>query len=176
MKKLLIITIITLPFVSFSQSSCTYSQGQCLDNLQPASPYFQNLVNQITGHLEMPSITVQLSSTDNICADDQNGVSIITFNDEYLRSVRKEDTNNLIAVLAHVVGHHYQGDDDFYGTAPFTWTDELKADFVTGYILSKMEVSDADQVMQSTFSQFGTSDQSRIDAMKLGYNMGSYGE
>jgi len=39
-----------------------------------------------------------------------------------------------------------------------------------------MEVSDADQVMESTFSQFGTGDQLRLDAMELGYNMGSYGE
>lgn len=124
----------------------------------------------------MPIISVQLSSTDNICASEQNGEPIITFNDGYLRSVRKKNTNNLIAILAHIVGHHYTADDSFYGSASFTWTNELKADFVTGYVLSKMEVSDPDQVLQSTFSQFGTSDQLRLNAMELGYSKGGYGE
>ena len=43
-----------------------------------------------------------------------------------------------MSVLAHEVGHHVNQDLSWYGQFEHPWTQELQADFISGYVLARM--------------------------------------
>lgn len=125
-------------------NSCTY-------NLRKGAPYYQNLVNKIKSMLSMNHpIEVFEASTDNACATLykkafwESEKPIITYNPNFISQLYRVSPWAVIAVFAHEVAHHYNGDLHGKFLAKNAGNlinykshrQELNADYIAGWVLS----------------------------------------
>lgn len=176
-----------LVFSSLSLSSieaqvyCSYSGGSCANGLTNPSNYASSLVSRICSILGVSYIETYAGNVGNACASSYYGRPIITYNRGFMNYLASNNSWAPISILAHEVGHHISGDISFYGSFQHPWTKELRADFVSGYVLYKMGASlyDATSALRLTFSWMGSSSHPdsprRIDALTQGWNQARRG-
>lgn len=162
---------------------CTYSGGSCASGMQNPTALAQNITANICNVLNIAPIPIYQSSVSDACAfADIYGNKIITYNPNFLNYLYSNNQWAPISVIAHEVGHHYSGHSTWYGTFLHSWTRELQADFVSGYVLYKLgcpTAQDALSAMNVMFTYNGTSSHpdtpKRMDALVQGYVRASQG-
>lgn len=176
MKKLFITLLLSSLFCNiYSQNYCSYSGGSCSNGLAYPSQYAINVVQSICSQLGIRYIDTYAGNVGNACASNFQGKPIITYNSQFMNYLASNNRWAPISVLAHEVGHHINNDISWYGQFKHSWTKELQADYVSGYVLFKMGASleNAKSAFYLMFSWMGTSSHPdtprRIDALTQGY-------
>ena len=140
----------------------------------------QKQVNQVTNLLGMQPIPVYTGQVANASASAvPNGFGgfspVIHFNPAFLNQLSQLGKWAPFSVLAHEVGHHYHGDATFYGKFTHPWTKELRADFISGYVLAKMgaTLEESTRALRSTFNLLGSHTHpdtpKRLEALSAGW-------
>lgn len=177
MKKIylcLILFILSFSFVN-SQVFCSYSGGGCANGLSNPTPLAANSVKSICNVLGIPYISTYAGNVGNACASNFQGRPIITYNSGFMNYLASNNRWAPISVLAHEVGHHINSDISWYGQFKHSWTKELMADFVSGYVMFKLGASlnDAKSGLRVNFTWMGSSSHpdspKRIAALTQGY-------
>lgn len=177
MKKLLLIALLFNSMSASYAQSCAFSgSGGCSSNLARPTQYAINVVQSVCNILRVPSIPIYIAGIENACASlGPNGEAIITYNPLFLGNLYQINQWAPISVLAHEVGHHINADITWYGSFQHPWSRELRADYVSGYVLFKLgaSLSDAQSAFRSSFSLFGSPSHPdtprRLDALTAGY-------
>lgn len=176
MKKYIFTTLLILVFsYSYSQVYCSYSGGGCSNGLTNPTQYASNVVKSVCNNLGIQYIQTYAGNVGNACASNFQGRPIITYNVQFMNYLASKNQWAPISVLAHEVGHHINSDISWYGQFKHSWTKELQADFVSGYVLYKMGASleNAKSAFYIMFSWMGSSSHPdtprRIDALTQGY-------
>jgi len=180
-KRILILVIFMLPFFSYAQVYCTWSGGGCADGLSNPTPYVVNIVQSICTTLGVPYIEAYSGRVGNACASNFQGRPIITYNSDFMNYLANQNLWAPISVLAHEVGHHVNNDITWYGALEHPWTRELRADYISGYVLFKLGASlyDAQSAFRIMFSWMGTESHpdtpKRMAALSQGYTRAANG-
>jgi len=178
---IIILSVILVSFGVRSQDYCSYSGGSCSNGLSNPTAYAGSVVNNICNILNVKYIDTFSGNVGNACASKYNGQPIITYNSEFLNFLASRNQWAPISVLAHEVGHHLNNDISWYGSFKHSWTKELQADYLSGYVLYKMGASyeNAISALSLTFTWMGTESHPdtprRIDALAQGYIRASNG-
>lgn len=162
---------------------CSYSGGNCASGMQSPSQLAQRVVYDVCSTLGIPNIPIYQSGVADACAfGDANGNKLITYNPDFLNFLNSNNQWAPISVLAHEVGHHYSMHSSWYGSFTHSWTKELQADYVSGYVLYKLgcpSIQDALSAMRLMFNYSGTASHpdtpKRMDALSQGYFRASQG-
>lgn len=175
------VAVLSLPFLSNAQTYCSYSGGACANGLAQPKPYATNVVASICRVLKVAYIETYAGDVGNACASSYYGRPIITYNPSFLNYLANKNEWAAISVLAHEVGHHINNDVSWYGSFKHSWTKELQADFISGYVLYKMgaSLSDARFALSLMFSWMGSESHPdsprRLAALTQGYNRAAMG-
>lgn len=122
----------------YSQS-CSYAgEGPCGQGLQNPTQLAYNIVSSTCKILNIPNIPVYSGQVENACASMIYGRPAITYGADFMNYLESRNPWAPVSVLAHEVGHHLNMDISWYGQFQHPWSKELKADFVSGYVLAKM--------------------------------------
>ena len=154
---------------------CTYSGGSCANGLANPTNYATKIVSDICRTLNIPYINTYQGNLQNACAFELNGSPTIAYNANFLNYLSNHNTWAPVSVLAHEVGHHFYKDSSWYGAFEHSWTKELRADYISGYVLFKMGCSleNAKSTFYIMFDWMGSRTHPdtprRIAALTLGY-------
>ncbi len=138
MRYIILIVFLFLVLDNQAQIYCSYSGGGCANGLTPPTQYASNVVSSICNTLGINYISTYAGNVGNACASNYNGTPIITYNVQFMNYLYSHNEWAPISVMAHEVGHHLNGDASWYGAFQHSWTKELRADFVSGYVLYHM--------------------------------------
>lgn len=181
LKIYLVVVLFSILTNSWGQG-CSYSGGSCVSGLSQSTQYAQTVTQNVCQILQIQYIPIYRAAVANACASrDFNGFPIITYNQNFLNYLAQNNNWAPISVIAHEVGHHYNLDITVLGSFQHSWTKELEADFVSGYVLYKMGASlnDALSAFYVMFNWMGSASHPdtprRIDALRQGYHRASLG-
>ncbi len=175
MKKIVFLGVLFCSFVGHSQAHCSYSGGGCANGLSTPTKYASDLVYRICSTLNMQYIDTYAGNVGNACASNFRGFPIITYNSQFMNYLASKNQWAPISVLAHEVGHHINNDISWYGSFKHSWTRELMADYISGYVMYKMGASlkNAKSAFYIMFSWIGSASHPdtprRMDALTRGY-------
>ncbi len=175
MKSLALFFFVLITGFCSAQVYCSYSGGGCANGLTPPTQYTANVVSSICNTLRVPYIQTYAGSVGNACASRFRGRPIITYNVQFMNFLHSRSKWAPISVLAHEVGHHVSGDISWYGSFQHPWTKELRADYVSGYVLYKMgaTLQQARSALYIMFNWMGSASHpdspKRIAALTQGY-------
>jgi hypothetical protein len=176
MKKFLILALLlNAALICYGQGCAFSGGGLCDSNLADPTQYAVDVVQNICNVLGTPYIPIYRANIPNACAlIGPQGTPIITYNPIFLGKLYEANVWAPISVLAHEVGHHIYQDPSWYGSFQHPWTKELRADYVSGYVMFKLgaSLSDAQSAFSDSFS-FGSPSHPdtprRLDAILAGY-------
>ncbi|MCA9211226.1 MAG: PDZ domain-containing protein, partial [Planctomycetales bacterium] len=145
----------------------------------------QELVDRITRYLGMPSIVTRPTGPpDNAVATmetawDGSRIPVILYDGAFLNDLyRNHGRYASLSVLAHEVAHHFHGDATFYGSFTNAWTQELKADYVSGFVLARAgaTLEQTTRAIRYSSSVHGSASHpdmaSRLMALEAGWHRG----
>ena len=144
--------------------------------MPPAQLAVQN-VQVICNILRIPYIQVYSSYATEFAASMlNNGNPVIIYNSQFLDYIASAGQGGPIYVFAHEICHIANLDLSWYGRFSHPWSKELRADYIGGYILGKMNFS-VDQALNVhryvLFTMYNTNDYPnsviRMEAIKAGY-------
>ena len=174
--------IITFFYSLSAQYYCTYAGGSCASNLTKATAFANRTVASICDVLGIRHIPVYQSSAGNACAFDLDGRSYISYNPRFMEYLANHNEWAPIATMAHEVGHHYNQDaSSLLRRMEHSWTRELQADFISGYVMYKLgaSLSDSQSAFYVLFTWFGSESHPdsprRINAITQGYRTAALG-
>ena len=109
-------------------------------DLNPASRYFQRLINRMTTTLDMTPIPVYQAGLDRAIAtlylEDEDKTPIIVYDAKHLEKIVEIGEWAVIAMFAHEVCYHYNLDlAEAFGRDPKVMNNALDADFVAGRMM-----------------------------------------
>jgi len=184
MKKLLLLFVLLFHgIITCFAQGCAYSgAGGCSSNLQHPTHYAISIVQSVCYQLQTSYINIYKANIENACASfASNGAPIITYNPDFMEYLAQNNAWAPISVVAHEVGHHISADLSWYGQLQHPWSRELRADFISGYVMFKLgaSLSDAQSAFRVMFDWLGSSSHpdtpKRIDALNAGYYRASLG-
>lgn len=149
MKNLLIVIMLFLSKESLSQGYCAFNGNLCTDGMMQPSSYAIDVTNKVSAVLGVSGIQVFSSNTGNACATSYQGYPVITYNQNWFGFLHNLNPWAPISVIAHEVGHHINLDITWYGAFSHPWTKELRADYVSGYVMMKLGASLNDALVAS---------------------------
>ena len=171
--------MVLLPFIVViaKAQGCAYAgEGGCAANLIDPTPLAVRVVGDVCRKLNIQQLYVFQASVQNACASNlADGTPIITYNNQFLNNLYQQNSWAPVSVLAHEVGHHYNADATWFGQFSHPWTRELRADFVSGYVLFKLGASleDSQSAFRIIFSAVGSESHpdtpTRMQALAAGY-------
>lgn len=153
---------------------------------QPPADLAQQQVDIITRSLGMPRIPTYAAQVTNAEATRilQYGrpVLVIRYNPVFLNNLyRQSGMWASISVLAHEVGHHFNGDTGFYSGWSNQWGKELRADYLSGFVLARAGASleESTRALRSMYSAMGSATHpdtpKRLAALAAGWQKGRLG-
>ena len=155
------------------------------DPARQSTSLAQRQVTLITNYLGMPAIpTFPTAPRNNAVATTMKdgigrNIPVILYDPEFLNKLYHEHGRwASISVLAHEVAHHFHGDITFYGAFTHPWTKELKADFVSGFVLARAGATrdQATRALKDQFTWIGSNTHpdsiKRIAALEAGWEQG----
>lgn len=175
MRKYILPIVFFCSITASAQVYCSYSGGGCANGLSQPTQYASNIVSNICNILGVRYINTYAGNVGNACASNYQGYPIITYNRQFMNYLSSNNQWAPISVLAHEVGHHVNNDISWYGAFKHSWTKELQADYVSGYVMYKMGASleNAKSAFYIMFDWMGSMSHPdtprRIDALTAGY-------
>jgi hypothetical protein len=158
-----------------------FSTGKSfIDGIYDPSNYAIDVVTQICTTLNIDYIPIyRADNFNNACASIYNNTPIIVYDRDFLGEIHRNSQWAAIGIIAHEVGHHLNKDLDWYRqNYEGSWTKELQADYVSGFVLAQLGASldDATVTWRRLIISDGSSSHpdsgSRIIAVQYGWNAG----
>lgn len=131
--------------IKFNSSCDFYMINNEEIRVYSASPYMTKLNRNLCEMMKLSGITIYRNENRIIGGADVLNKVIIYCKYE-MQKAQRVNKWSPVAVIAHEIGHHYNKHIGKYSDYDYekNWNKELQADFVAGFIMSKLNVSKDD--------------------------------
>ncbi len=110
--------------------------------VQPGSPLAYSIVNAVCDELGVQRVPILRSTlVPNAVSVLRPQGSFIVYNPAFLNTLAQCNDFAAVAVLAHEVGHLYEFSNTPNLMKVSDWDQELRADYISGYVLGKLGAS-----------------------------------